>query len=293
MQNQSLSCRNPIVRREWRTLGTTERQIYLKAVQCLWEQPSRIGLNHSLYEDFPWVHSRMGNFSHNTPAFIAWHRYFLHIYERALREQCGYTGHNVYWDWSLDWEDMSKSPIWDSNIGFGGNGNSHSNKSVGHGHCVTDGPFANRTIQYFGSEYGAHCLSRGFIHGDHLRTIFGLKVQPKALEAVLLQPDYESFNLELEEGPHNAIPRAIRGDFLRVTAPNDPVFFLHHTQLDRMWWQWQQQDPEQRLLQYSRNSLMDNEVNALDDVFHFGDFAPDKKVSEVLSTETELLCYRY
>lgn len=73
----------------------------------------------------------------------------------------------------------------------------------------------------------------------------------------------------------------------------DPVFFLHHTQLDRMWWQWQQQDPEQRLLQYSRNSLMDNEVNALDDVFHFGDFAPDKKVSEVLSTETELLCYRY
>lgn len=62
MQNQSLSCRNPIVRREWRTLGTTERQIYLKAVQCLWEQPSRIGLNHSLYEDFPWVHSRMGNF---------------------------------------------------------------------------------------------------------------------------------------------------------------------------------------------------------------------------------------
>ncbi|CAD6442792.1 2d33d938-1230-4a59-9b30-9b90f88d4d87 [Sclerotinia trifoliorum] len=284
---KSPSCKNPIVRREWRTLSVTEKHTYLKAVQCLWEQPSRIGLNHSLYEDFPWVHSRMGNFSHNTPAFIAWHRYFLNIYERTLQEQCGYSGHLAYWDWSLDWEDMTKSPIWDSTTGFGGNGNKDSDRSVGYGHCITDGPFANRTLLYFGAEYGAHCLSRGFIHGDHLRAVFGLKVQPEALEAVLLESDYESFNLKLEEGPHNAIPRAIRGDFLRVTAPNDPVFFLHHTQLDRMWWQWQQRDPQRRLFQYSRDSHVINEM------FKFGDFAPDRKVSDIMSTETALLCYRY
>lgn len=82
---------------------------------------------------------------------------------------------------------MAKSPIWDPNTGFGGNGNKDGEKYVGNGHCITDGPFANRTILYFGAEYGAHCLSLGFIHGDQLRRIFGLKVQPEALEAVLLE----------------------------------------------------------------------------------------------------------
>jgi tyrosinase len=27
-----------------------------------------------------------------------------------------------------------------------------------------------------------------------------------------------------------------------VASPSDPLFFLHHTYLDRVWWQWQQQD---------------------------------------------------
>ena len=62
IQDESPSCKDPIVRQEWRTLDNTQKQIYLKSVQCLWEQPSVLGLNQSLHEDFSWVHSRMGNF---------------------------------------------------------------------------------------------------------------------------------------------------------------------------------------------------------------------------------------
>jgi tyrosinase len=29
------------------------------------------------------------------------------------------------------------------------------------------------------------------------------------------------------------------------TSPNDPVFFLHHSNVDRLWAQWQQQQPEE------------------------------------------------
>ena len=34
--------------------------------------------------------------AHDTAAFLPWHRYFIHIYERALREQCAYSGHLTY-----------------------------------------------------------------------------------------------------------------------------------------------------------------------------------------------------
>jgi len=30
-------------------------------------------------------------------------------------------------------------------------------------------------------------------------------------------------------------------------SPGDPIFFLHHAWLDRLWWTWQSQDPANRL----------------------------------------------
>ena len=46
---------------------------------------------------------------------------------------------------------------------------------------------------------------------------------------MLEKADYDSFNIGLELGPHNAIPKTVRGDFYRVTAPYG--MFLAHTGL--------------------------------------------------------------
>lgn len=54
------ACTDPVVRREWRGLSDAERRDYIEAVQCLRSSPSRLGLNQSLYDDFPYVHSRNG-----------------------------------------------------------------------------------------------------------------------------------------------------------------------------------------------------------------------------------------
>jgi tyrosinase len=105
-----LFCKDPAIRGEWRSLSQDEKKEYIKAVQCLKETPSRLGLNQSLYDDFPYIHSTVGDASmycrcpgqenlkslisiaaHGSGFFLSWHRYFIHIYEQALREQCSYT----------------------------------------------------------------------------------------------------------------------------------------------------------------------------------------------------------
>ena len=53
-------CTNPVIRREWRGLSNAEKSDYIAAVQCLRSSPSRLGLNQTLYDDFPYVHSRNG-----------------------------------------------------------------------------------------------------------------------------------------------------------------------------------------------------------------------------------------
>ena len=123
-----------------------------------------------------------------------------------------------YWDWTLDWENITTSPVWDSETGFGGNGN----RSVGHpvfdAYCVTDGPFARLEVPYFEHVYRPHCLLRGFETEETLSKL-RVDLEPRALGRLLHSVDYSSLNLDLEHGPHVAIPRSINGDFSLHTAP--------------------------------------------------------------------------
>ena len=58
--NYTAVCQNPEWRREWRSLSSTEKQNYITAIQCLLTIPSIVGLNQTLYDDFPWIHNHVG-----------------------------------------------------------------------------------------------------------------------------------------------------------------------------------------------------------------------------------------
>lgn len=173
-----------------------------------------------------------------------------------------------YWDWTLDWEDMASSPIWDPEIGFGGDGDPNSQIIISHGRCVTDGPFANLTPLFNRTEYSPHCLSRGFVGSQNpANASFGRGLKPEIIQDVLQQDTFEGFHASLEKGLHKELPEGVRGDFFGFSAPYgkhclvfhgggnatnilaDPVFALHHSQLDRLWWLWQQKDMK-RLTKY-------------------------------------------
>ena len=56
LTQSSVSCQEPPIRREWRTLTLVEKNDYIRAVRCLASKPSTLGINGTLYDDFPWVH---------------------------------------------------------------------------------------------------------------------------------------------------------------------------------------------------------------------------------------------
>ena len=58
----STVCKSPSLRREWRSLDRTEKRNYIEAVKCLKKKDSRLDLNQTLYDDFPWVHQRFGEY---------------------------------------------------------------------------------------------------------------------------------------------------------------------------------------------------------------------------------------
>ena len=212
------SCREFRVRKEWRTLTRSEKTEYISAVQCLRERPATIA-NRSLYDDFPYVHKQFGSYSHKSAAFLPWHRYFILFYENSLRKECGYTGGLPYWDWTLDWKNMTQAPIFDSTVGFGGDGDPNGEITVGGGRCVIDGPFAGLEALRYDADFQPHCLSRGFLYGELLKRLCGDDIHPDKIKDLLRIEDFKGFMHELEEGPHIAISTGIRGDWLKFTVP--------------------------------------------------------------------------
>jgi tyrosinase len=47
-----------------------------------------------------------------------------------------------------------------------------------------------------------------------------------------------------------------------VLSPGDPVFFLHHTNLDRLWWEWQSANSTVRLTEIGGNNTPTAAFNA-------------------------------
>ncbi len=51
---------------------------------------------------------------------------------------------------------------------------------------------------------------------------------------------------------HNQVHVWVGGDMAQDTSPNDPVFFLHHCNIDRLWAQWQARNSNQGYTPTSR-----------------------------------------
>jgi hypothetical protein len=79
-------------------LSVDERKEYIRAVLCLQSKPAKAPKDkvpgaRSRFDDFVATHMTMAGMLHSPTNLFAAHRYFIYIYEKALREECGYQGY--------------------------------------------------------------------------------------------------------------------------------------------------------------------------------------------------------
>ncbi|KAH9478721.1 Tyrosinase P [Psilocybe cubensis] len=306
-------CGTLLERSEWRTLTDNQKSDYIKAIKCLQSKPALqpvIKEAKTRFDEFQAYHIAIADTVHLVGQFLPWHRLFVKSYETALREECGYKGANPYWDWSQDAAEFAQSPVFDPVTGFGGDGVPGTYTLPPYGNdskiydphmfvgCVQNGPFAQYPLSIGpGKLVTDHCLTRG------INNTYSSKYLSAAAVALATRlPTFELFHVQLEGEPltpdhgiHDGGHIAIGGEMSNFySSPGDPVFYLHHSNLDRVWWNWQQALP-QRLYEISGRSTTTPPFKnvTLDYTLLMGNLGETRPIRDVMDIHSEPLCYTY
>ena len=143
-----------------------------------------------------------GSCRHVSDDFLSWHRLYLHFFERILRDASGDPEFALpYWDYSVPGQNAL--------------------------------PPAFR--QQFGNPLFEARRNAGINAGNPINPI----VASSAGAMQTLRFARPFFSAALENQPHNVIHVEIGGAMADpATAGEDPIFWLHHANIDRLWSRW-------------------------------------------------------
>lgn len=288
----------------------------------------------SRYDDFVAVHINQTLSIHGTANFLAWHRYYTWAFEQALRTECGYQGYQPYWNWGKYASDPLNSPLFDgSDYSMSGNGEYQQHGCTNAlptglncippgagGGCVKTGPFKDivvnlgpvaptldvpGVIDYHSNDslaYNPRCLRRdisSWVSSNWTK-------DSDSYDLIKNYNDIGSFQSRMQGdfaagfyGVHTAGHFTTNGDPSGdlFASPAEPTFFLHHAQIDRTWWIWQNQDPKNRVNAFTGGTSTLDPVNSppgkLSDPVFLKTLAPLVTNQDVMSTTGGPLCYIY
>ncbi|KAL8393821.1 hypothetical protein RB595_003539 [Gaeumannomyces hyphopodioides] len=312
---RATQCTSPEVRKEWREMSTEEKAEYIRAAKCLRELPKQkyadVAAVTTRMDDLVWTHFSLNLDIHFVANFLPWHRWYVQLHENLLRNECGFKGTQPYWDWTIDADasNTAHSPVFDPVTGFGGDGKRTASAAPGFGRCVVEGPFANTnlTIGMGWPDVNTagnrkHCFTREFngalgrdangemILGDMQVTAYNSRV----MRIIDSFDTYASMHDMLEGLPHAQIHSIIFGDMGPATSPNEPLFMLHHANVDRAWARWQARNAT-RLADYSgfndRSKIQSANIDDKMPVMELADVQP--VVKDYMDIQAGPLCYTY
>ncbi|MGY4558732.1 tyrosinase family protein [Bacillus thuringiensis] len=262
------------IRKNVRSLSSDEKKVFVSALLRLKKEgryDEYVHWHHAVmvpsvlsYEP---KDAQYRNGAHRGPSFLPWHREFLMQVEADL-QNIDSSISIPFWDWTEDagLPDPSKAPVWSEDL-MGGNG------VESEGWRVESGQFAYKTGNWpIPEEHGGPALTRRF---GSWSSNFNLPIKEDldlAMNEIFYDtPPYNAspftigFRNRLEgwvtmrgdnrvktigSQLHNRVHLWVGGRWIEngvekvgsmvpMTSPNDPVFFLHHCFVDKVWADWQ------------------------------------------------------
>lgn len=205
--------------------------------------------------------------------FFPWHRAFLGWFERTCRELSGDPNFALpYWDWTKSPRipdsffgnvlDPTTAAYLADNSAFQASYKAPIKKLWDNASAGQQQAFTNRGYANFNILWGQ--LMGSFVPSADGRTLTKAKPQLPTPDAVKLSeineglkpkkyadPSVTSFSSPeaanhsqmtgfavIEGLPHNMVHNDIGGNMPRMLSPIDPVFYLHHCNIDRLWDVW-------------------------------------------------------
>ncbi|KAF8857631.1 Di-copper centre-containing protein [Acephala macrosclerotiorum] len=292
---------------------------------------ANITSDSSYYDDYAYVHSDLNPTIHFTGLFFPFHRYYVWSYTQALKNDCGYTGVAPYWNWTIDATNVEASTIWSDDTSYGlgqAVGVSSNDYVVGTGGFASDFtlayPSSHGLRRNFTLEpYAAFADSSFFPDPDIDANATFTAEKINGLIANYTG-DFKGFQKYMEgfEGPHGAVHEILGGDlagycpenaneacFEAEPSPtfsaNEPMFWMHHAMVDRIWWLWQNRDAS-NLYAFEGGSVQnitayDEYPNGTPPWLSLESVLPTDGIlmpaqttlNDVWITEGDLLCYTY
>ena len=240
------------LRKNQNFLSATEKKQFTDAVIAL----KAGGRDGNQYDQFVSMHNNNIPAGHFGPAFFAWHREYLIKFEEALQSIKNDQSLALpYWDWSVN---QSQASSWPFTADFlGGNGNKDFQWQV------ADGPFAYNTGQWplnvrsgsepypylvrqLGDSRYAHSLPTWANVQDTLQAT-PYDVSPwNSISGSGFRNRSEGYIPSGSFGMHTRVHTWVGGSMTTWTSPNDPVFWLHHCFMDKLWADWQAMHKDQQ-----------------------------------------------
>ncbi|KAI8611859.1 hypothetical protein BC830DRAFT_1245407 [Chytriomyces sp. MP71] len=220
-------------RYEWRDMTQQQQSAFINAIWKLKQAPSILG-QRNRYDDFSWIHDTYVQQIHHTAIFLPWHREFIRAFEKEL-QKLDSSVFLPYWDWGFN----ANNPFANTAI-FGSGAYSFGTRGSPHNPCVPDGAFSSLP------DNDGQCIARCYLNNVVLADDTTLS------PAIYYSSNYDQLAWVIEAahdnvhdyvGGQNGGGRA--GDLYVVTrSTNDPLFYLNHANVDRLWWAWQQNNPK-------------------------------------------------
>jgi tyrosinase len=234
-----------------------------------------------------------------------------------------------YWEWGYDVNSPRDSPIFDgSDTSLGSDGEFVPGgplviavpgspepvslaKGTGGG-CVFAGPFKDMTVrlgpisQPDPTQDNPRCLKRD-LNPDAGQRFSSFR---NTTDLILNSNNIETFRTTMEADPAY-VPNSIGvhggGHFMISGDPGsdafissgDPAFYLHHAQIDRVYWIWQMMDFQNRQGVHGTNTMLNFPPSAnttVEDTVNVGHLAGPAKIKNLMSTTGaggSPLCYIY